>query len=419
MSESSSSSENRASNQLMVATEAIDEVEHPVIRLSNTNRELRSRTTSPTHNATMSADCTISKTVVGRTEPAISLTTTADTQSNNAAMAVSFMDPPLGGRPQECATHAQTDNEHQLDPSTAAASLGDHRESDLEETESFESTEGHKLPSVPLLKNKSSESFTKMSVTTLTSAPSKTPSKKNQKKPSKNVPKEGQSTGRWTDDEHQAFLQGLHRYGREWKKVASHIPTRTSAQVRSHAQKYFAKLQKEEDSWTSGFSGGSGEITGYGANAAASYEGTSGYSVGSEAAAAAAPVSNAVQANVARILANPENLEAEVESTLQQLRERYQQLQRRLEQTSSSSPDGPSRKRRSPHPVIANDDQSSVTSLSASLQNEELIALSVLRGALPRGDASIGASELSEDIMEAESQHTDSTDSVSKKAKLD
>ena len=44
--------------------------------------------------------------------------------------------------------------------------------------------------------------------------------------------------------EHEAFLQGLRLYGREWKRVAADIRTRTSAQIRSHAQKYFAKLAK-------------------------------------------------------------------------------------------------------------------------------------------------------------------------------
>lgn len=53
-------------------------------------------------------------------------------------------------------------------------------------------------------------------------------------------------TGRWTQEEHQAFLVGLQLYGREWKKVAQQIKTRSSAQIRSHAQKYFAKLSKAE-----------------------------------------------------------------------------------------------------------------------------------------------------------------------------
>lgn len=45
----------------------------------------------------------------------------------------------------------------------------------------------------------------------------------------------GQSTGRWTTAEHNTFLEGLKVFGREWKKVALRIPTRSSSQVRSHA----------------------------------------------------------------------------------------------------------------------------------------------------------------------------------------
>jgi SHAQKYF class myb-like DNA-binding protein len=54
------------------------------------------------------------------------------------------------------------------------------------------------------------------------------------------------TNGRWTEEEHEIFLAALAKYGREWKKVATHIPSRTSSQVRSHAQKYFAKLQKSD-----------------------------------------------------------------------------------------------------------------------------------------------------------------------------
>lgn len=51
-------------------------------------------------------------------------------------------------------------------------------------------------------------------------------------------------TGRWTKEEHEAFLQGLQLYGKEWKKVAAKVRTRTVVQTRTHAQKYFQKLQK-------------------------------------------------------------------------------------------------------------------------------------------------------------------------------
>ncbi|OQR92021.1 hypothetical protein ACHHYP_04136 [Achlya hypogyna] len=63
----------------------------------------------------------------------------------------------------------------------------------------------------------------------------------------KKLAKKGMNGGRWTDEEHESFLQGLHLYGREWKRVASKIKTRTSAQIRSHAQKYFAKLAKDAE----------------------------------------------------------------------------------------------------------------------------------------------------------------------------
>lgn len=52
------------------------------------------------------------------------------------------------------------------------------------------------------------------------------------------------STGRWTREEHNAFLRGLELHGKGWKKIASLIKTRTVVQIRTHAQKYFLKLQK-------------------------------------------------------------------------------------------------------------------------------------------------------------------------------
>lgn len=55
-------------------------------------------------------------------------------------------------------------------------------------------------------------------------------------------------TGRWTKEEHDAFLSALEMYGKEWKKVAAKVKTRTVVQTRTHAQKYFQKLQKSIDS---------------------------------------------------------------------------------------------------------------------------------------------------------------------------
>ena len=53
-----------------------------------------------------------------------------------------------------------------------------------------------------------------------------------------------EQTGRWTREEHDAFLSALQKYGKEWKKVAAKVKTRTVVQTRTHAQKYFQKLQK-------------------------------------------------------------------------------------------------------------------------------------------------------------------------------
>ena len=57
----------------------------------------------------------------------------------------------------------------------------------------------------------------------------------------------GENTGRWTKEEHQTFLDGLKQHGKEWKKIANMIATRTVVQIRTHAQKYFQKLAKSRE----------------------------------------------------------------------------------------------------------------------------------------------------------------------------
>jgi len=54
------------------------------------------------------------------------------------------------------------------------------------------------------------------------------------------------ATGRWSTAEHALFLKGLAAYGKEWKKVSKMIPSRTVVQIRTHAQKYFQKLEKQK-----------------------------------------------------------------------------------------------------------------------------------------------------------------------------
>jgi len=53
--------------------------------------------------------------------------------------------------------------------------------------------------------------------------------------------------GRWSKEEHGKFLEGIVLYGINWKKVKTLIGTRTSIQVRSHAQKFFYKMKTCKD----------------------------------------------------------------------------------------------------------------------------------------------------------------------------
>jgi len=52
------------------------------------------------------------------------------------------------------------------------------------------------------------------------------------------------AAGRWTQEEHELFLKGLQIYNKQWKLIADMIKTRTVVQIRTHAQKYFQRLQK-------------------------------------------------------------------------------------------------------------------------------------------------------------------------------
>mmetsp|Transcript_37230 Transcript_37230/g.78527 ORF Transcript_37230/g.78527 Transcript_37230/m.78527 type:complete len:416 (+) Transcript_37230:225-1472(+) len=138
-------------------------------------------------------------------------------------------------------------------------------------------------------------------------------------------------SGRWTAAEHEAFLQGLKVYGREWKKVATCIPTRTSAQIRSHAQKYFAKVSKEQQQML-----------------ALTEQRRSSLQIGIPSKTNEStlqenqPPTQSFTNTMNSILTNPSAIESRVCKTLASLRERYRELEGQLQQNQTLSSCSPS-----------------------------------------------------------------------------
>lgn len=76
----------------------------------------------------------------------------------------------------------------------------------------------------------------------------------------------------WTPEEHQRFLEALQKYGhKDVKSISMHVSTRNATQVRTHAQKYFLRLERErrkkEDN-------GCGDMNGYNSSSSLDDEGS-------------------------------------------------------------------------------------------------------------------------------------------------
>ena len=54
------------------------------------------------------------------------------------------------------------------------------------------------------------------------------------------------SCGPWTQEEHLKFLEAMALFGNNWPKVRSFIGTRVPTQIRSHAQKFYSHIRREE-----------------------------------------------------------------------------------------------------------------------------------------------------------------------------
>ena len=52
---------------------------------------------------------------------------------------------------------------------------------------------------------------------------------------------------RWSDEEHQRFLEALRVYGKDWTKITEHVGTRTKPACVMHAVDFQKKVALEPD----------------------------------------------------------------------------------------------------------------------------------------------------------------------------
>jgi SHAQKYF class myb-like DNA-binding protein len=58
------------------------------------------------------------------------------------------------------------------------------------------------------------------------------------------VQKKNAGRGRWSKSEHDRFMKGLEKFGKDWISVQKFVKTRSLTQVRSHAQKVFLHMEE-------------------------------------------------------------------------------------------------------------------------------------------------------------------------------
>lgn len=51
--------------------------------------------------------------------------------------------------------------------------------------------------------------------------------------------------GRWTEEEHNIFVEAYKEHGKDWMKVSSIVGTRSNVQCRTHAQNYEVRLNAQ------------------------------------------------------------------------------------------------------------------------------------------------------------------------------
>ncbi|KAJ1930364.1 hypothetical protein IWQ60_000385 [Tieghemiomyces parasiticus] len=78
-----------------------------------------------------------------------------------------------------------------------------------------------------------------------TASPAPKRSKPNPSTRSIAVDASGLRSGGYLDDERARFVEALELYGRDWKMVGTHVRTRDEKSIRSHAQKHFIKLYRD------------------------------------------------------------------------------------------------------------------------------------------------------------------------------